>query len=168
MSANENQLQIEVLQPEISSQIQKATSEELKNWIKDGKLKPNHQVRIKNLNWIEAHKIPAFQALFESKKSEPNTQSNHFNNQTISNASALKLSKPKTDEAAEKTNIVLGSLVSSSSSTSENTKQENTKPNPADEARKELEKQQLIKVFIFSFLIIFGLQMLTRLFSKDQ
>ncbi len=100
MSANENQLQIEVLQPEISGEIQKTTSVELKNWILDGKLKPNHQVRIKNLSWMEAHKIPAFQALFESIKNKEENEPNHFNNNPLSNSSAPKLIESKFDEAA--------------------------------------------------------------------
>jgi hypothetical protein len=52
MSVNENQMLIEVLLPEISGQVQKTTSEELKRWIKEGKLKPTHQVRLKNLPGI--------------------------------------------------------------------------------------------------------------------
>jgi len=100
MSANENQLQIEVLQPEISGEIQKTTSVELKNWIMDGKLKPNHQVRIKNLSWMEAHKIPAFQALFESVKNKEENEPIHFKNNPLSNTSAPKLIESKFDEAA--------------------------------------------------------------------
>ena len=44
MNANENQMPVDVLQPEISGQIKQTTLEELKNWIKDGKLQPHHQV----------------------------------------------------------------------------------------------------------------------------
>ncbi|HVE56823.1 MAG TPA: hypothetical protein VNB22_08340 [Pyrinomonadaceae bacterium] len=99
MNVDETQLQIEVLQPEISGEIQKTTSEELKAWIKDGKLKPNHQLRVKNLPWMEAQKIPAFQTLFESVKYEPENQSNNFDAYPLSKSSAPKLDEPEPDEA---------------------------------------------------------------------
>lgn len=87
MNSNENQVTIEVFQPEINSQIKRTTLEEVREWIKDGKLQPNHQVRVKNLSWVEAHKIPAFQALFESKKKEQTEQLNQSYNQTLTVAS---------------------------------------------------------------------------------
>jgi len=99
MNVDDTQLQIEVLQPEISGEIQKATSEQLKTWIKDGKLKPNHQVRVKNLPWMEAQKIPSFQTLFESLKNEAEDQSNDFDNLSSSKTSASKLNELESDEA---------------------------------------------------------------------
>ncbi len=90
MSANEIQIQVEVLQPEISGQIQQITSHELKNWILEGKLKPNHQVRIKNLSWMEAHKIPAFQSLFETVRYEQENKSDVIVNTILSNTTSSK------------------------------------------------------------------------------
>jgi len=87
MNSNENQITIEVFQPEINSQIKRTTLEELREWIKDGKLQPNHQVRVKNLSWVEAHKIPAFQALFESEKKDRTERLNQSYNQTLTVAS---------------------------------------------------------------------------------
>lgn len=83
MNSNENQIQVEVVQPEINSQIHRTTLEELREWIRDGKLQPNHQVRIKNLSWVEAQKIPAFKALFEAKRNDQTGQLNHSYNQTL-------------------------------------------------------------------------------------
>lgn len=144
MSANENQLQIEVLQPEISSQIQKTTREELKNWIKDGKLKPTHQIRIKNLNWVEAQKIPAFQALFEAKKSEPEVQANHCNNQNSSNSSVPKPGNSKIIEAT-----IFSKKMSSPASTknepSDNTVENKPKTVKPSAAFKLFEKKALAK-----------------------
>ena len=99
MNVDDIQLQIEVLQPEISGEIQKTTSEELKSWIKDGKLKPNHQLRLKNLPWMEAKKIPAFKTLFESVQNEPEFQPNNFDSYTLSKTSAPKLIEPEPEEA---------------------------------------------------------------------
>lgn len=87
MNSNENQIQVEVLQPEINNQIHRTTLEELREWIRDGKLQPNHQVRIKNLSWVEAQKIPAFQALFEAKRNDRTEQPNHSYSQTLTVAS---------------------------------------------------------------------------------
>lgn len=87
MNSNENQIQVEVFQPEIDSQIHRTTLEELREWIKDGKLQPNHQVRVRNLSWVEAHKIAAFKALFEAKRNDQTEQSNHSYNQTLTVAS---------------------------------------------------------------------------------
>lgn len=113
MNVDETQLQIEVLQPEISGEIQKTSSEELKTWIKDGKLKPHHQLRVKNLPWMEAKKIPAFQTLFESIKDQPEIQSNNFDAYRLSNVSAPKLIEPETDEAttfSEKLSALAGKI----------------------------------------------------------
>ncbi|MEO6589376.1 MAG: hypothetical protein ABIP06_08730 [Pyrinomonadaceae bacterium] len=119
MSANENQLQIEVLQPEISGKIQQVTPEELKNWIKDGKLKPFHQVKIKNLAWIEAQKIPAFKELFDLKNTELEAQKDNYNNRQLSENFALKLDKLKTNKAAysPKETLIAGSKISTGSET---------------------------------------------------
>lgn len=76
-----------MFQPEINSQIHRTTLEELREWIKDGKLQPNHQVRVKNLSWVEAHKIAAFQTLFEAKRKDQTEQLNHSYNQTLTVAS---------------------------------------------------------------------------------
>lgn len=89
MSANENQVPLEVLQPDISGQIIQTNLEELRIWINDGKLQPHHQVRVKNLSWIEAHKIPALKPLFESKKNGQSDQQNNFFNPPLSNASGF-------------------------------------------------------------------------------
>ena len=113
MNVDDTQLQIEVLQPEISGEIKKTTSEELKTWIKDGKLKPNHQVRVKNLPWMEAQKIPSFQTLFESLKNEPEDQSNNFESHPLPKTSAPKLNEPEPDEAttfSEKLSALAGKL----------------------------------------------------------
>lgn len=68
MNPNGNSMLNEVWQAEINFQVQQTNLEELKSWINSGKLQPFHKVRIKNLSWIEAQKVPAFQTLFESKK----------------------------------------------------------------------------------------------------
>lgn len=97
MSADEKQIHLEVLQPDISGEILKATSEELKNWIREGRLKPYHQVRIKDLSWVEARKIPAFKSLFESEHN-PEAQTNFFSNSSSFNTSVSKNVKPETNE----------------------------------------------------------------------
>lgn len=96
MSSNENQIQVEVVQPEIDSQIRRTTLEDLREWIKDGKLQPNHQVRIKNLSWVEARNIPAFQALFEAKRKDQIEQLNHSHSQTLT--VAHEPARPQTAE----------------------------------------------------------------------
>ena len=96
MNSNENQIQVEVVQPEINSQIHRTTLEELREWIKDGKLQPNHQVRIKNLSWVEARRIPAFKALFEAKINDQTEQLNHSYSQTLT--VAPESTKPQTVE----------------------------------------------------------------------
>lgn len=96
MNSNENQIQVEVVQPEINSQIHRTTLEELREWIEEGRLQPNHQVRIKNLSWVEAQKIPAFKALFEAKRNDRTEQLNHSYNQTLTVAS--EPNKPPTVE----------------------------------------------------------------------
>jgi len=101
MIAPENQLQFEVLQPEISGKIQQTTSEELKSWIMEGKLKPNHQVRIKNLSWMEAQKIPSFQALFESVKQKEENEEDDFVSNTLLNTSTPKFSEPEFNETMD-------------------------------------------------------------------
>lgn len=58
----------QIWQAEIENKIQETNLEELKNWIKTGKLSPSHNVRVKNLIWVEAQKVPAFAKLFEDKK----------------------------------------------------------------------------------------------------
>lgn len=58
----------QIWQAEIDNKIQETNLEELKNWIKTGKLNPTHNVRVKNLIWVEAQKVPAFGKLFEDKK----------------------------------------------------------------------------------------------------
>lgn len=64
--ASPNGIKMEVLQPEISHEIRQATLEELKKWIQEGKLLPNHQVRIKNLSWIKAIQVQSLKSAFES------------------------------------------------------------------------------------------------------
>lgn len=71
-------------------------------------------------------------------------------------------------ETKEKTNLILTPFLPSESPSPENANQENAKPNPQVEARKEFEKQQFIRVFIISFVTIFGLLMSTWLFAKDE
>ncbi len=100
MSVNKNELPIELLQPEISGQIKQINLEELKIWINEGKLQPNHLLRIKNLSWIEAQKIPAFQPLFELKKNEKPEQSNHFTNQLITKTVASEQTKSESIDSA--------------------------------------------------------------------
>ena len=68
MNTNENSALNEGWQAQINFQVQQTNLEELKSWINNGKLQPTHKVRIKNLTWIEAQSIPAFQKLFELKK----------------------------------------------------------------------------------------------------
>ncbi len=68
MSPNENGLPNENWQVQIYPDVPKITLEELKEWIHEGKIEHFHKVRIKNLNWIEAHKIPALKKSFEEKK----------------------------------------------------------------------------------------------------
>ena len=68
MNTNENSGLNEGWQAQINFQVQQTNLEELKSWINNGKLQPTHKVRIKNLTWIEAQSIPAFQKLFELKK----------------------------------------------------------------------------------------------------
>ncbi len=97
MNANENQMQVEVLQPEISGQIKQTNLEELRIWIKDGKLLPHHQVKIKNLAWIEAQKIPAFKALFESIKINQKDISDHSKSPTLPEISVSKKNRSETD-----------------------------------------------------------------------
>lgn len=106
MNANENHLPIEVLQPEINGQIVQTTIEELKTWISHGKLQPAHQVRLKNLSWIEAQKIPALQILFQEKLKESEEKSKVFHNQPVSTVS--KRINPRIDTAsayAKKTSV---------------------------------------------------------------
>lgn len=98
MSSNENQLQVEVLQPEITGQIQRASAEELKNWIKDGKLKPHHQIRIKNLSWVEAKNIPAFKSLFELSEANEESKLDLKLNESVLNAFKYEKIKFKPDE----------------------------------------------------------------------
>ena len=57
---------------------------------------------------------------------------------------------------SEKTNLISGSA------------QENAKPNAAEGAIKANEKQQLIKSFSISFVVIFGLLLLSKLFQKNR
>lgn len=102
MSANENQMLIEVFQPEISGEILQVTLEEVKKWIKEGKLLPNHKVRIKNLSWIEAQKIPAFQSIFEAKKKELEEQAkNHVQSISIPKNFIKPLTKTFVSEQIE-------------------------------------------------------------------
>ena len=100
MTVNENQIPIYVLQPEISGQIKQTTLEEIKNWIKDGELLPHHQVRIKNLSWVEAQNIPVFQSLFESKKNAQTEQSNHFYSQSLPAAAVSEKTSSEIKKAA--------------------------------------------------------------------
>ncbi len=78
-------MQIEVLLPEKGCQIEHKTSDELKVWIREGKLKPTHQIRLKNLPWVEAQKIPAFNALFEAIKNKPQPQTDQSQNSHLAN-----------------------------------------------------------------------------------
>lgn len=94
MSANENRVPLEVLQPDISAEIIQTSLAELKNWIEDGKLQPHHQVRVKNLSWLEAHKIPALKPLFEAKKKGQTNQQNNFFSSPLSNTSGFDKSNP--------------------------------------------------------------------------
>lgn len=98
MNVTENTVRVEVLQPEISNQIQQTTLEDLKNWIKSGKLQPTHKVRIRNLTWIEAQKIPVFQALFEAKKINPKPQSDFLHNQSSAKTQISKTFKSDFNE----------------------------------------------------------------------
>jgi hypothetical protein len=61
-----------IWEAEINHQVFQTSLDELKSWVTSGKLKPSHKVRMKNLNWIEVHKILAFSKLFEAKdKNKP-------------------------------------------------------------------------------------------------
>ena len=138
MNANENQMPVYVLQPEISGEIKQATLEELKDWIKDGKLEPHHQVRIKNLSWVVARNVPAFQTLFESKMNDQTDQSNQFYSQPLPDTSASEQieSKIKNSTALSKEKPV---------STADTTIKENSKTVEPSEVFKAFEKNALAK-----------------------
>ncbi len=101
MSAPENQLQIDVLLPEVSHLAQKTTTEQLKGWIKEGKLRPTHQIRIKNLPWVEAQNIPILKPLFEAKLKADQERLIESYNQFSQSAPAFDYLKNKAFEAAK-------------------------------------------------------------------
>ncbi len=65
MNANEGTTPDMGWEAQIDAVAIKTDLDEIKSWINDGKLMPAHKVRMKNLTWIEAGKVPAFQKLFE-------------------------------------------------------------------------------------------------------
>lgn len=67
MNANEGTTPDMGWEAQIDAVAIKTDLDEIKSWINDGKLMPAHKVRMKNLTWIEAGKVPAFQKLFEQK-----------------------------------------------------------------------------------------------------
>ncbi len=97
MNTNENSLLSEEWHAQINNIVQKTTFDELKTWIKSGKLQPNHKVRIRNLSWIEAKKIPAFQKLFEPDSINISVQPNSAQNLPLPSAQTFPQvnSKPK-------------------------------------------------------------------------
>lgn len=101
MNAPENNLQIDVLLPELSHLPQKATIEELKNWIKEGKLRPTHQIRVKNLPWVEAQNIPVLKPLFETKEKEDKDRLIDSYNQFSLQAPAFDYLKNRALESAK-------------------------------------------------------------------
>jgi hypothetical protein len=101
MTAPENQMQIDVLLPELSHLPQKTTTDELKSWIKEGKLRPTHQIRIKNLPWVEAQNIPILKPLFETKEKEDKDRLIDSYNQFSATAPAFDYLKNKAFESAK-------------------------------------------------------------------
>lgn len=83
MNVNENNMLNEDWHAQINHLVQKTTLEELKSWINDGKLQPNHKVKVRNLSWIEAQKVPAFQKLFESRKKNAPAQPEQSQSATL-------------------------------------------------------------------------------------
>jgi hypothetical protein len=61
-----------------------------------------------------------------------------------------------------------GAIAPSENSSQENEAQTAKQPSAAELAKKEIEKQQFIKTFAVSFVIIFGLLLSTRLFHKEK
>lgn len=96
MSAPEKQIFLEVIQPELTGEIQRVTSDELKKWISEGKLKPTHHVRIKNLSWIEAQNISAFKPLFEIQRIKSENRSNNSDYQQFIDLNLKNNQPPKT------------------------------------------------------------------------
>lgn len=98
MNTNENSLLSEEWHAQINNIVHKTTFDELKTWIKSGKLQPNHKVRIRNLSWIEAKKIPAFQKLFEPGSINISAQPNSPQNLSHSGIPASPPVNPKPKE----------------------------------------------------------------------
>ncbi|MBX7171969.1 MAG: hypothetical protein K1X72_13485 [Pyrinomonadaceae bacterium] len=95
-------------QVQVNQEIISITLEELKDWVKTGKLHPNQPVKIKNLNWVEANKILALQKLFEAQetkeakrnsarsKSKSETSENSFLSKFFAKSAETKNNQSKT------------------------------------------------------------------------
>ena len=94
MDTNENGILADFWYAEINNIVKQTTFEELKVWIKEGKLQPTDKVMVRNLSWVEAQKVPAFQKLFAPDEINTSVPPNSLPNHSLIESQALHKTYP--------------------------------------------------------------------------